>query len=189
MKFTIDTDVLKKHELSIGEFLVLLFGYFKQDYKTSFYKVLDKKLAEKNLYEDLNIVMSDTDKNFVVELLTKSNEKVSQSKIDFDKLALQLQDLYPNGHKAGTSYSWKGKTEEIAQKLRLLVMNHDFYFTEEEAVNAVKSYVNSFEKPYKNMLLLKYFILKLTKHENGEEEFSSLFMTTIENNRENGYCN
>ena len=39
------------------------------------------------------------------------------------------------------------------------------------------------------MQLLKYFVLKTHKYKNKEEDFTSLFMTMIENNRNNEVSN
>ena len=90
---------------------------------------------------------------------------------------------YPNGIKPGTTYYWRGTKEEIAQKLRILVVKYNFQFTEEEAIAATEEYVNSF-KDYKHMKLLKYFLLK-TLVSDGRIEIDSPFMSIIENNREN----
>ena len=117
-------------------------------------------------------------------ILTESNERVIQSGIDFDKLARDLQELYPEGCKSGTSYPWRSETDEVAQKLRLLIANYNFSFTPDEAIRAVKEYVEFYEKPYKGMKLLKYLILK-TKTKGEQKESSSLLMDIIENNRDN----
>ena len=178
MKITINTEVLKKHNLSLGEFLVMLIGYYDIDIHNCQDCIIKKYLAEKNLFKDTSIVLSDNSKSLVARILMESDDRAISSGIDFEGLAEKLQEIYPNGIKAGKTYSWRGTIEEIAQKLRILVVLHNFRFTEEEAIKATKEYVGSFESPYKLMHTLKNFILYTNK-----EGMESMFMTIIENNR------
>ena len=182
MKITINTDILNKHNLSLGEFLAMLAAYLDIDYNLVYNKLINKKIAEKNLYSENNLILSDNMKDLVARILIESDDKLLNCGIDdFEALAEKLQNIFPDNNKPGTSYPWRGKVTEIAQKLRILVVKYDFQFTEEEAINAAKEYVDSFEKEsYKNMKLLKYFILRVKKG----ADFTSDFMTIIENNRE-----
>ena len=183
MKITINTDILKKYELSLGDFLVLLLGYQGTSYLKCYSNLQHKGLVEPNIFEEMAIVLSDNTKNLVAKILMESDDRAVKSGIDFSKLAVSLMHCYPKGNKPGTTYDWRGKEEEIAQKLRTLVVKYDFQFTEEEAIAAVREYVASF-KDYKYMQLLKYFILKTTDDGQGHKVIDSLFMTIIENNRE-----
>ena len=178
MKLTINTDVLQREHLSLGEFLVLLLGYYNLKYKECYNTLIRDGTIQANLFDKNEIILSDNTKNLIAKILMESDEKVINSSIDFNSLALKLQALYPKGNKSGTSYSWRDNTGVIAQKLRTLVALHNFSFTEEEALRATKEYVDSFEDKEK-MQLLKYFILKTTH----DGQVTSLFMTTIENNR------
>jgi hypothetical protein len=178
MKITINTEVLKKHKLSLGEFLVMLIGYYDIDIHDCHNCIIKKYLAEKNLFKDSSIILSDNSKNLVARILMESDERAINSGIDFEKLATELQEIFPDGIKAGKTYSWRGTVEDIAQKLRVLVVIHGFKFTPEEAISATKEYVSSYEPPYQHMHTLKNFLLFQNK---GEME--SIFMTIIENNR------
>lgn len=182
MKITINTEVLKKYNLSLGEFLTLLLGHYDVDVGTMQESLIKKRLVDPNLFKEYSVVLSDNTKNLVARILMESNEKAVKSGLDFEKLATTLQNLYPVGCKPGTSYPWRGDTEDIAQKLRVLVVNYDFSFTEEEAVAATKEYVESFKNP-KRMHLLKNFLLTSRRDDNGKFELESMFMTIIENNR------
>ena len=182
MKITINTEVLQKENLTLHEFLVMLMGYYGADYMQCFEKLVSAGIIEPNLFNRMDIILSDNTKNLIAKILTESDDRIFNSGIDFEALAKKLQSFYPEGIKSGTTYSWRGKTDEIAQKLRTLVMKFDFSFTEEEAVNAIEEYVSSF-KDYKYMQLLKYFILRTTDDGQGHREIDSLFMTIIENNR------
>ena len=179
MNITINTDVLQRHKLSLGEFLVLLMAYHEVDYKECCSRLVEIGIASNNLYNPPNIVLSDNSKDLVARIIIDSNEKVIASKIDFTKLANELIDLYPQGKKPGTSYSWRDNGSVIEQKLKTLIAMHGFTFTEQEAIDATKEYIASFGEDKTHMHLLKYFILRTDKDGN----IDSPFMTIIENNR------
>lgn len=184
MKITINTDILKKHHLSLGEFLVMLLGYYSIDIKECQNTIIKKHLAENNLFKDTDIILSNNNKDLVAQILMESDDRAINSDIDFNELAYQLQQLYPDGNKSGKTYPWRGIVDEIAQKLRTLVVKYNFSFTKEEAINAVKEYIASFTPPYQYMHTLKNFLLYTSKNGQGHWEMESLFMTIIENNRE-----
>jgi hypothetical protein len=183
MKITINTDVLRKYNLSLGQYLVLLSSYYNIDCQGIQNELVNQGLAERDLFKEFPPVISDNTKNLIAKIMVESDDRAVQSGIDFDKLALHLQAFYPDGIKPGKTYPWRGNAEEIAQKLRTLVVKYNFTFTIEEANQAVEEYVASFKAPYTYMHTLKNFIL-YTKKENGKYEMESLFMTIIENNRE-----
>lgn len=180
MKITINTEVLQRENLSLGDFLVLLIGYNDMDYKESFDKLVNRGIIQPNVFKKTSMVLSNNTKDYISKLLMDSDDKIVNSGFDFDHLARKLQDIYPQGLKPGTTYSWKGSTEIITHKLKTLVVKYNFPFTEEEAIRATKEYVSSFGKDNKKMSLLKNFILT-TKFDS--HEMNSMFMTIIENNR------
>lgn len=185
MKITINPRVLSKENITLGEYLVLLMGYHNIEYEQVVNSLVEKGLADRNVHHKNDIVLSDNVKNRIANIITKSDDRIICCGVNFERLAVALQMIYPGGVKAGTTYEWRGTTEEIAQKLRTLVVKYDFCFTEQEAIEATKEYVSSF-KNTKYMHLLKYFILKTTDDGSGHKEIDSVFMSIIENNRENG---
>lgn len=184
MKITINTNVLNKYNLSIGHYIVLLASYFNCNYDNIISELESKGLVEKNLFSNFPPIISDNTKNLIAKILMESDDKVINCGFDIDNLAYKLQSLFPDGNKSGKTYSWKGKTDDIAQKLRTLIAKYNFSFTEEEAINATKEYVDSFKAPYQFMHTLKNFLLYTKKDLNGHYEMESMFMTIIENNRE-----
>lgn len=178
MRITIDTEILKKENLSLADFLVLLIGFYDLSYKDSLDKLIRDGTIQPNLFQKDRIVLSNNTKDQVVRLLTASDAKVDNCSIDFIALAKKLQAIYPQGHKPNTTYDWRDDTEVIAHKLRVLVVKHDFIFTEEEALRATKEYVESFDDLQK-MQLLRNFILRTNK----DHTIDSTLMTFIENNR------
>lgn len=181
MKLSIDTKVLSKYNLTLGEFLTLMFPYLQINPALPYWNLIAKKLADEDLTGKNSLVLSDNTKDLISRVLVESDSKLSQSPIkDYELLAQKLMEIYPLGCKEGTSYKWRGTTAEIAQKLRILVALHNFTFTEEEALEATKQYVSQFPENKKHMKLLKYFILKVTP----TKDIHSDFMTLIENNRD-----
>lgn len=179
MKITIDTEILQRNNLTIGEFLVMLFGYCDVKYKENFDKLVEKSIINKNLFDKDSMVLSNNTRDLIARVLIESDAKVMGYDLNFEELAKKLQDIYPQGNKPGTTYNWKDNTAVIAFKLRTLVAKYGFIFTEDEAIKATKEYVESFEDDNKNMKLLKYFILRTSK----DDSIDSMFMTIIENNR------
>ena len=167
----------------MGDFLVMLIGYYGINYKETLDKLIRDGTLEKNVFNPYDMVLSNNTKNLVAGILLESNEKANSLGIDFEALAEKLQGIYPDGMKPGTSYYWRGDIKTVAMKLRALVVRHGFIFTEEEAIKATKEYVDSFKgKDTKQMSLLATFILK-TKRQSDGRDVDSMFMTIIENNR------
>lgn len=189
MKITIDTDVLNKENISLGEFLVLLMAFYGINYKEINEKIVSKGLISSNLFEDGSNVLSNNTRNFVSRLIVESSNEIKSSSIDFYSLAYKMQSLFPDGCKEGTSYPWKSDINDVAFRLMLLVYRFNFKFTEKEALDATEKYIKCFNESNKYMQLLKYFVFKTRKYKNKEEDFTSLFMTMIENNRNNEVSN
>lgn len=179
MKITIDTEILQRNNFTLGEFLVMLFGYCDVKYKKNFDKLVEKSIISKNLFDKDSMVLSNNTRNLIAKVLIESDAKVMGYDLNFEELAKKLQGIYPKGNKQGTTYTWRDNTAVIAFKLRTLVAKYGFIFTEDEAIKATKEYVESFEDDNKNMKLLKYFILRTSK----DDDIDSMFMTIIENNR------
>lgn len=170
--------VLKKYGFTLSSFLTALTGYYNIDLNSEINKLEYNGLAYRNLFGH-SIILTNEQRDIIARILTESSTKLDNASVkDFEGLALQLMSLYPEGIKPGTTYPWRGTMEEVAQKLRVLIVTHDFDFTAEEAVNATKEYVHSFGGNRKKMKLLKNFLLQ-TK----EGDTTSAFMEYIENNR------
>ena len=56
MKITINTDVIHKENLSLGDFLTLLIGYYDIDYKDSFYRMIETGLAAPNVFHEGSLI-------------------------------------------------------------------------------------------------------------------------------------
>lgn len=181
MKLAIDEKILAENNLTLNEYLFLLFNARGGDIHECITTLIAKGWAGADLFDDTKVVLSDNTKENVFNVLVDSDKLVEDKQGDFEAIANKLREIFPKGNKAGTNYNWRGSTAEIARKLKNLVVKYGCKFTEEEAIEATKAYVASFNGDYKYMKLLKYFLLKTPRNNNGDVEIESDFMTYLEN--------
>lgn len=178
MRYVFDDFLLEKYNLTLTQYLILLLKDLKVDLDKDV-----KALEEKGLIIDNHLTLKAVQLLMNVSFNSMIDDTVTDPQT-FINLAEKLRKLFPEGKKYGTNYYWRGSNIEIAKKLETLVKKHKFKFTEEQAINATKRYVESFNGDYRYMQLLKYFILKNKITENGTEIKSS-FMEYIENENNN----
>ena len=179
MNISISEEVLSKWDLSIQEFLFLLFSVKEGDINECIPSLIRKGWVDKNLFDATKVVISNNRKEDIATILVDS-EKV-ETKLEFEELADKLREIFPKGKKPGTTYMWRDTTAVIAKKLKILVTKYNCKFTEEQAIKATQAYVNSFGGNYKYMQLLKYFILKTPTNASGDVELRSDFMSYVDN--------
>lgn len=179
MNISISEEVLSKWDLSIQEFLFLLFSVKEGDINECISSLIRKGWVDKNLFDTTKVVISNNRKEDIATILVDS-EKV-ETKLEFEELADKLREIFPKGKKPGTTYMWRDTTAVIAKKLKILVTKYNCKFTEEQAIKATQAYVNSFGGNYKYMQLLKYFILKTPTNASGDVELRSDFMSYVDN--------
>lgn len=181
MRLTIDQSVLDKHGLTLEEFMVLYLASNSVNVQLCMDNLVAKGFADKNLFSENSIVVSDKVKELVFTIAIDSDKSVIDKDDEFIELANELRELYPAGRKEGTTYMWRGTTAEIAKKLKTLVVKYKYSFTKEQVIKATKEYVNSFNGNYKRMRLLKYFILKSERDADDNVNVISELMSLIEN--------
>lgn len=181
MNITINTEVLEKYNLSLEEFMLLYLGYKEVNITQTVENIIAKGLASSDLFASGRLVVSNNVANIISSIIIDSDKKIDNSDERFFKLATQLKELYPAGRKPGTTYMWRGNTAEIAKKLKTLVVKYKFDFTDEQVINATRSYVSSFNGNYTKMRLLKYFILKSERDADNNTNVISELMSIIEN--------
>lgn len=190
MTITVADKILDKYNLSIEEFLILYICSKEYDIKELIDTIIAKGYADKNLYNPNTAIVSNNVKEIISSVIIDSDKAVIDKEEDYLKVAKKMQEIFPKGRKEGTTYAWRDCTAVIAKKLKTLVVKFDFKFTEEEALNATKKYVESFNGNYKFMQLLKYFILK---NDTTTGDIKSEFMSLIENadielNNDSEFC-
>lgn len=181
MKLTIDQTILDKNGLTLEEFLVLYLGAKDVDIESISQSLIAKGLADKDLFSNGRIVVSDKVKDLVSTISIDSDKNVIDKDSEFTELATELREIYPAGRKDGTTYMWRGTTAEVAKKLKTLVVKYGFTINKEDVIKATKEYVSSFNGNYRYMQLLKYFILKSVKDADGNVDVKSELMSIIEN--------
>ena len=181
MKLTIDQTILDKHNISIGEFMILYLSANSIDIKECIESIIKKNLADRNLFSENSIVVSDKVKDLITTIIIDSDKNVIDKDSEFLELANEMRELYPKGKKEGTTYLWRGTTAEVAKKLKTLVVKYGYSFSKEQVLKATKEYVNSFNGNYKRMRLLKYFVLKSEKDADDNINIISELMSLIEN--------
>lgn len=181
MRITIDSNVLQKYNLTVEEFLLLYLSAKKVDIRQSLESLVNKGLADWNLFSDTQLILSDNTKDLLSSIIIDSDTKVINRDDEFLVLAEKLQEIYPKGRKPGTTYMWRGTKVEIAKKLKTLVVKYHYDFTEEQAITATRNYVASFNGDYTKMRLLKYFILKVERDADSNAVVVTDFMSQIEN--------
>lgn len=185
-KICFDINICAAKGLSISTALYLLSVYFKKPIhsKEELNKCCRKGFVVYYNYNEGNpdkIELTESGIKLVEELILDSEFKPnSKEGKRFENLAEKLRELYPEGKKSGTQYYWRDSNSVIVKKLKALVKKYGDCFTDEQAVNATRKYVESFNGNYQFMQLLKYFISKNVV-KGGEVEETSQLLSYIEN--------
>ena len=162
MKYIIDTEILEREGIELDEALYLLSVYKKKP--INFNTVQKAKIENKILkFENPRDPVKITPKgqSYIESILAKSKIHVSSDNLErYRALADKMREVYPKGLKSGTNYQWRDSTAIIADRLMKLVAKYNIEFTDEEAVDATKRYIASFNGNYRYMQILKYFISK-----------------------------
>jgi hypothetical protein len=181
MRIEIEDAVLEKYGITLDEFLALLLAYYGTDIKEVNNSLIAKNLADRNLFMSEGIIIGSKAEELMSSILVDSSSKNQYDDAYYEALASKMQELYPAGKKPGTTYMWRGTVAEIAKKLKTLVSKYGYTLEEDKVLAATKNYVNSFNGDYQRMRLLKYFILKSEKDEDGNVVVVTDLMAYIEN--------
>lgn len=180
MKLIIDSEVCESKGLTLEEFIVLYLNNKNIDISKTINSIIEKKVASKDLFNPNAVVLSSNSRKLLEEIILDSDKTVAQNNKRLENLAEKLRELYPEGKKQGTQYYWRDSNSVIVKKLKALIKKYGDCFTDEQAINATKKYVESFNGNYQFMQLLKYFISKNVV-KGGEVEETSQLLSYIEN--------
>lgn len=180
MKLVIDSEVCKSKGLTLEEFIVLYLNSKNVDINKTINSIIEKKVAGKDLFNPNAVVLSSNSRKLLEEIILDSDKTVAKNNKRLENLAEKLRELYPEGKKQGTQYYWRDSNSVIVKKLKALIKKYGDCFTDEQAINATKKYVESFNGNYQFMQLLKYFISKNVV-KGGEVEETSQLLSYIEN--------
>lgn len=180
MKLVIDSEVCESKGLTLEEFIVLYLNSKNVDISKTINSIIEKKVAGRDLFNPNAVVLSSNSRKLLEEIILDSDKTVAKNNKRLENLAERLRELYPEGKKQGTQYYWRDSNSVIVKKLKALVKKYGDCFTDEQAINATKKYVESFNGNYQFMQLLKYFISKNVV-KGGEVEETSQLLSYIEN--------
>ena len=183
MKITIDEEQCKKFDLPVGELLYIVSAYLEDPITSDVFKkaindgfIVANEVDKNNI--PIKITITSDGINKIESILLDSEFNPSTSGKRFDELAVEMQELFPKGRKEGTNLMWRDSKNIISKRLKALTKKYNVTFTNEQALNATKRYIDSFNGDYRFMQVLKYFISK--KNINTGEENSQL-LSYIEN--------
>ena len=129
--------------------------------------------------EPVNTRLTQTGVDLIESIFLNSEFRLPDSEEDrFDNLAKKMQEVFPEGKKPGTKLMWRDSQPIIAKRLKAVVKKYKAVFTDEQAIEAAKKYVESFNGDYQFMQVLKYFI---SKRNNITGDETSQFLSYIEN--------
>ena len=194
MKYVIDTKKLSTYNLTLDE-LIYLFALstnalinketVENCHKKGLITTDYDKIINKSYY-----FINKSGKDILEEFFSDSevvDKQITPTQTRFEALANELREIFPSGKKEGTNYYWRDSTKIIANKLKTVTKLYGS-FTDEQAIDATKRYVESFNGNYTYMQLLKYFISK-RETKNGEIVENSQLISYIENAGQDNYNN
>lgn len=177
MRFAVDSEILQKEGLSMQDFSVIL--YYVSEGTGVLNEDLCKSLWERGwLIKVIDGYTIDGNKRLPIEHLTAESALSLEQRDRCTILAEKLRECYPKGKKAGTIYYWQDSVKVIAQRLSVFFKKYGDSYTDDEIVEATKSYISSWNGDYRYMQLLKYFISK-KNIETGED--NSELLSYLEN--------
>ena len=169
MKITIDEGVCEKNGIEVGELLMVLIIKLGNNVSELCTQMLNKEIivTDNNVSGNYLITQRWSD---IAETVLLDSDKDRQSVDRLENLVIQLQSMFPEGKKEGTSQYWRGNKREILLRLKKFFKLYDNTYTDEQILNATKNYVTNFNGNYNYMRVLKYFIWKDEKklHEDGK---------------------
>lgn len=190
MKIIIDTDKCKELGITLDEAFYLLALYSKNPIRLeTFQQITSHGLMEYQMLRNgFPALCSISEKGIEVaesllldsEFNEKSTDSNGKSEDRFNILADKLRALFPKGRKEGTNLQWRDSTAIISKRLKIIVKKYGITFTDEEAIDATKRYIKSFNGDYRFMQVLMYFIFK-NEIVNGVREERSQFMSYLQN--------
>ena len=184
MKLVFDEKACEKNGITLNELIALLIIHHDVDIGKEWESLISKGMISEFLAEGKKNVkygIADKGANAINNSVIDSFDYTESEDNRLENLAKKLQEIYPTGRKEGTSYMWRGTVAELVRKLKVLQSKYKFKFTDEQAINATKAYVQSFNGNYRYMQLLKYFLLKTVRDEDSNVDIKSEFMSLIEN--------
>ena len=184
MKITIDEDICKKYKITVSEVLMILLIKFETNILELGEQMMATEMIVPHDIIDGRYLVTQR-WNDVVENIILDSDKYKQPIDRLDQLVTQLQKIFPEGKKEGTSQYWRGNKREISLRLKKFFKLYDNTYTDEQILTAAKNYVKGFNGQYNYMRVLKYFIWKDEKKMTEDEKIQIIEVSDLANYIEN----
>lgn len=199
MKYIIDTEVLEKHGLSLGEFGILLY-YADNNIKININTISENLWNKGYLIKEINNTFYfDNPKFEELQAILAEGTNSKNTNKRAEELAQEMREIFPEGSKkifirgVEKKYPWRDSNRIISNRLKIFFKRYGNNFTDGQIIDATKRYVSGFEGDTTYMKLLKYFIFKDDKACDGAGESyideSSELLNYIENPEKIGGTN
>lgn len=187
MALTITEEGIKKNNTNLP--LILLLALVES--KVSLKELTKKAILESYISPAYNsnneYFITKEGLNLLSSTITDSISTLSTTTVEnrLTLLAKELKNIFPKGKKEGTAFYWSEGEVLIVKRLKVFFRKYDINtYTNEQIIEAAKTYVESFNGDYKYMKLLKYFIFKEVRTEESGVDIDSQLITYIENKGE-----
>ena len=174
MKLVIDETVCNNFDISLEEVLVGLIFKLNIDTNSVIDSLMEKGALVANQLGVLRLDKYTEDR--ITQVLLNSDKEVPSDE-RCENLAIQMRALYPKGN-SSSGYPWRGNLRDLTKRLKKFFKLYGNW-TDEEIINATQRYVSHYNGDYTYMRILKYFILKSDKGEEGSD-----LSTWLENDTE-----
>ena len=164
MKYIINEEVCNKYNLTLPDFLLLLF--LKTD--SNLTETLKELIERKVIIEREGNLLIDTTWSTICDNILLNADSEIPTEDSLNTLASTLMNIFPKGKKNGTNYYWRGNKKDIKLRLQKFYKLYGNKFPSETIIKATENYVKSFNGNYTFMRLLKYFIWKDERKIDGE---------------------
>lgn len=177
MKFTIDTEEIKKRSIPKEVFFHTLCLYFKSNINDDVRK--EANCMGYNIKDINNYTISIGGVNMIEDVFAVSaNNKYDETR--YRDIAQAMVKMYPKGFKPGTSAYWVSSILLVEHRLKLLENRAEIELTKEQALQATTEYIESFHDDTHYMQTLPNFILKVVRNAEGDVEWNSNLLSIIE---------
>lgn len=183
MTICLSKEGCQKNNITIAEALLLLSISNDVDFELAQKELINKGYITANRNNSFQqIGWRITSKGAsVIDSVIVDSDKNQKPENSLTLLAVKLKEIFPKGKKDGTNYYWAEGVALIVRRLKLFFKKYGDNYTNEQIIQAAKSYVQGFNGNYQYMKLLKYFIFKEKLGANGEVEGESDLISYIEN--------
>ena len=164
MVININEDLCEERGISVEDMLLILLARISKDIPVGV-EILIRKGWMKKTNEGYAFTKECND--LVESIMLDSSMSIAKQN-STDRLAADMQQIFPKGRKDGSNQYWRGNKNEIALRLKKFFKYYGNKWTRDEILEATRRYITSFNGDYKYMRVLKYFIWKMDRKQDEE---------------------